>query len=171
MYLHFSNMEYNVGFDHDPIVGYRQAKNKLSLNYRQSALNAEGLRVMRMLMESSDIISSRSDEIKVMILSIYEEMCETSDDESSDALSIFMNAVNNSFDISDSSEESSTIDLNYTPQNGIDFDTDDKEDNEYYNYEDMITSLSLLYESSLHEIHILHEEMFQFSILRQSDID
>ena len=52
MYLYYLAMEDYASLDNDPIIGYRQAKYKLLLDYRQSTLNAEGLRVMYMSLES-----------------------------------------------------------------------------------------------------------------------
>ena len=104
-------MEDNANVDDGPIVGYRQPKNKVLLNYRKSALNTKGLRVMRMLSKSSDIISPQADKIKMMIICIYEEMCKVTDDDSSVALSWFLNCNNNIYKISDLSEDGSVIDI------------------------------------------------------------
>ena len=91
----------------DPIVGFRKANNRLSLNYRQSALNAEGLRIMRMLSDSSNLVTSQADKIKRTILYLYEENVDSNSDDSSAQLNFCRGEEDSNFGISDSSDESS----------------------------------------------------------------
>ena len=112
----------NMNDNDDPIVGYRAPFNRLPLNYRQSALNAEGIRVMRMLSDASEIESSQADDIKMTILLMYEEMTCIEDENSSSPWIIQNNRDTDSFELSDSSDDSSNASIDMTNEQVFDFD-------------------------------------------------
>ena len=153
----------------NPIVGYRAPLNCLSLNYRQSAVNAEGMRVMRMLSDVSEIKSSQADDIKMTIILMYEEMSSIEYVDNSSEWIIQNNRDTDSFELSDSSDDSSHLSIDMTNVQVNDFDYVDNTC--IYDYKDMITAMSLMYDVSIDHVHELHEQMFQYSVLRQSDLD
>ena len=72
----------------DPVVGFRAPYNRLSLNRRQSGLNAEGIRIVRMLYSGIKVNRSLSDQIKITILDAYLHQDTYNDEESSGLWSI-----------------------------------------------------------------------------------
>ena len=153
----------------DPVVGFRAPFNRLSLNYRQSALNAEGMRVMRMISDASDIESSQADDIKMTVILMYEEMSCIEDDNSSSSWMMHNNDDSDSFELSDLPDDSSIVSLHMSSCQPIDLCTEDA--SVVHDYEDIITSMSLMYDVSIDHVHELHEQMFEYSVLRQSDLD
>ena len=127
------------------------------------------MRVMRMISDVSEIKLSQADDIKMTILLIYEEMISIEYEDSSSEWIIDNNRDTDSFELLDSSDDSSNLSIDMGNVQIGDFDYVD--DTSIYDYEDMITSMSLMYDVTIDHVHELHEEMFQYSVLRQSDLD